>query len=141
MADYNVLNDAIVSETPIRARALVVNADAGPTPPAPVATPPVVAVVSPAAGSAITAFTPLVFSVTDDTGLFRRIIVVADFPYIGIREVVHDGDTFGPTYSEAVNTRSTISGGYQYSVTRDGGWPASPRLIPYAIDREGTENT
>ena len=100
-------------------------------------TPTIVNIV-PAVGTSISASTPLSFDVTDSSGLFRRIIVVASFPQLRIQEIVHDGDAFGPWYQQSI--RSTISGGFHYSVLRLGGWPASPTLEAFAIDRSGNEN-
>lgn len=101
-------------------------------------TPPVVSIVSPTPGTNISGVTPLVFDVTD-TGLFRRIIVRLKFTGQNW-EFIHDGDTFGPGY-QADSTRTIISGGYRYSLRKDGGWPIGqvPRLTVYAIDTGGNE--
>lgn len=111
----------------------------GPTPP-PTPTPPVVGSFSPAPGTSITASTPLEFSVTDNSGLFTRIILIADFRALGIREIIHDGYAFGPNYRGPYNVISSITNGFRYSALRTGGWPESPTIQPFAIDREGTEN-
>ena len=106
-----------------------------PTPP----TPPVVSNVTPTPGTAITATTPVGLDVTDDSGVFRRIMLVASFPTLGLLEVVHDGDNFAPLYAGTGNTREAIANGFRYAALRRGGWPASPTLIPFAIDQEGAE--
>lgn len=111
----------------------------GPTPP-PTPTPPVVGSFSPAPGTSITASTPLEFSVTDNSGLFTRIILIADFRALGIREIIHDGYAFGPNYRGPYNSIASIANGFRYSALRTGGWPESPTIQPFAIDREGTEN-
>ena len=111
----------------------------GPTPP-PTPTPPVVGSFSPAPGTSITASTPLEFSVTDNSGLFTRIILIADFRALGIREIIHDGYAFGPNYRGPYNSIASITNGFRYSALRTGGWPESPTIQPFAIDREGTEN-
>lgn len=108
-------------------------------PPTPSSEPPVVTVVSPPAQTAITAQTYVVFDVVDDSALFRRIIVMASFPLLDVLDVVHDGDKFGPAYSQR-SQRTTITNGYRYTLVRNGGWPASPTIVPYAIDRDGNEN-
>lgn len=101
--------------------------------------PPIVSNVTPVAGTAVTARTPVGLDVTDDSGVFRRIMLVASFPTLGLLEVVHDGDNFAPLYAGTGNTREAIANGFRYTALRRGGWPASPTLIPFAIDQEGAE--
>lgn len=103
-------------------------------------TPPVVTNISPAAGTAIGAAQSISFDVTDDSGLFRLIMVIADFGLLAIREVIHDGMSFGPRYLASGNGRVAIPGGWHYTVLRQGGWPSSPTITPYAIDLGGGEN-
>lgn len=100
---------------------------------------PLVSNVSPAVGTAIHATDPLSFEITD-TVSFRRILIVADFGSIGIQEVIHDGDSFSQIYTGGSNARTAITDGFAYRVLRNGGWPASPRIIPYALDTAGDEN-
>ena len=78
------------------------------------------------------------FKVTDDV-LLRRVMIIARFPTKLIEEVVHDGDSFGPMYSNGTNSRSNITGGFQYQTLRDGGWPADPDFKAIAIDAVGNE--
>lgn len=96
--------------------------------------------INPSPGISISATQPISFDATDLSGLFRRIIVVATFPGLSIKEIVHDGDSFGPMYSNASNQRSAISFGFHYSIARDRGWPSSPTITPYVIDTDGNEN-
>lgn len=96
---------------------------------------PVAAVVSPPEGSAISSTTPLVIDVTDDLGL-RRVIIAARFPD-GTAELVHDGDAFSTRY--ASSGRSTISGGFRYTLRRTGGWFASPTISVFPVDTSGNE--
>jgi hypothetical protein len=103
------------------------------------ATPPVISNVVPAVASAIGPTDILSFDVTDSEG-FVRILLVADFPGIGIREVIHDGFSFSANYSTFGNSRSVITNGFHYTMLRSGGWPVSPVIIPYAIDTTGREN-
>lgn len=102
-------------------------------------TPPSISNFSPAAGSNITKFQPIGFDITDD-GPFRRIIVLARYASTGLTEAIHDGDDFGLKYQGGTNVRSSIGGGYTYTILRDGGWPESPVISPYAIDVSGSEN-
>jgi hypothetical protein len=135
-------NNEIAADAEIRSlNSFVINpwGSGGPTPP-PTPTPPVVGSFNPAPGTSITASTPLEFSVTDNSGLFTRIILIADFRAFGIREIIHDGYAFGPNYRGPHNIITSITNGFRYSALRTGGWPESPTIQPFAIDREGTEN-
>lgn len=97
---------------------------------------PSISNVTPAPGQ-LTATTPLGFDVTDDSGLFRRVIVL--ILYSGKpAEVAYDGDAFLPYYV-AGSSVASIEGGLHFSVKRAGGWPAAPRLKVIAIDRSGNE--
>jgi hypothetical protein len=111
--------------------------------PAPVAvepdtTKPVVSNFSPAAGSTITKATKVSFDVTDNAGVFRRIIVIFSFAGVSVVEIVHDGQTFRGPYTNG-STRTPISTGYHYTLGRIGGWPGSPTIEVYAIDVSGNE--
>jgi hypothetical protein len=77
-----------------------------PLPPASAATPVVVTIIG-------TAAVPL-----------RRAWVSVVFPGIVGDEVVHNGDRFGAFYTNATNTRTSVTNGYRFTVLRDGGWPA-----------------
>lgn len=108
---------------------------------APPTTPPTVSNFSPAVGAPLSSTDQISFDVTDQPlGVFRRIMLIADFPYLHIREVIHDGDAFGPSYSSALNTRVAITNGFRYTIVRVSGWPASPTIAPYVVDAEGFEN-
>lgn len=111
-----------------------------PPPPAPPAdtTAPSVANFTPAAGTPIARTAAVSFDVTDESGDFRRIFVVAFFPATGVAEVVHDGDAFRGYYA-ASSSRTMIASGFRYSVLRTGGWPAAPTIQTFAIDRAGNE--
>jgi hypothetical protein len=105
--------------------------------PGPDTTPPVVGAVSPAPGTAISPTQPVTFQVTDDSGVFRRIVVNATYP-TGVVECVHDGDGFRGFYS-LNSTRVAITQGFAYSLLRAGGWPGSPTITVFAIDAAGNE--
>lgn len=101
--------------------------------------PPTTTIISPGAGN-INTTTPLVFNVVDNVSqaALASLIVTITFPISGIKEVVHDGITFGPKYQLAA-TKSSITKGYQFSIVRDGGWIAGdgPTLNVYACDNDG----
>jgi hypothetical protein len=101
--------------------------------------PPYITNVQPPTGSYITSQTPISFDVMDDQG-FRRIIVHASYPASLTEEVVHNGDAFGLRYTNISNVVSPITGGYSYTILRDGGWPQGPTITPYAFDYSGGEN-
>lgn len=96
---------------------------------------PVAAVVSPPEGSSISSTTPLVIDVTDDLGL-RRVIIAARFPD-GTAELVHDGDLFSTRY--ASSSKTAISGGFRFTLRRQGGWFASPTIQVFPFDTSGNE--
>lgn len=95
--------------------------------------------VQPPTGSGIGPQQVLSFDVIDPV-LFRRILICADFGQLGLYEVIHDGESFSQNYGGTGNARSAIVGGFHYTVLRKGGWPASPRIIPFAEDTTGAEN-
>lgn len=111
-----------------------------PAPPAPPVdeSVPVVANFNPTPGTPIARTAPIAFDVTDDSGDFRRIFVVAFFPATGATEVVHDGDSFRGHYA-AGSARTMIASGFRFTVLRTGGWPGAPTIQTFAIDRAGNE--
>lgn len=50
-------------------------------------------------------------------------------------ETVHDGSSFTEDYSSS--TRNAIPNGYRYTITRTGGWTASPTFHVRAVDNAG----
>ncbi len=95
--------------------------------------PPLVSLVSPAAG-ALDAATAIVVDVTDqDLG---QVIVAARFESLGVEEVVHQGTRFSAAYAGG-SSRAAISGGWRYTIRRGTGWPAAPTIDVYAIDTGG----
>ena len=105
-----------------------------------VQTPPIVNNFSPLAGGPLTKFQPISFDITDDL-TFRRVLIRADYSSSMKSEVVFDGSSFLVNYLGVSNTTTAISGGFHYSILRDGGWPEGPKIVPYAIDVSGSENT
>lgn len=100
---------------------------------------PLVSNVIPEPGSGIVATDVIQFDVTDRVAL-RRVLLVADYPKLRLREVIHDGNVFGPAYLNSRSTMVVINGGFRYAVLRNTGWPESPSIIAYAIDQTGAEN-
>lgn len=98
-------------------------------------TPPVVTAETPQ-GTVLTPATPVVFTVTDEIELRRVIVHVRHAGRLAV-EVVHDGDDFAPLY--AGSSRTAITGGWRYSVTRLGGWLSAPTFRVFAADAAGNE--
>lgn len=82
---------------------------------------------------------PMVFSVTDTSGL-RRVLVTVQFLSRDDVEVVHDGSAFTGKY-RGLSYRSAITNGFQYVIARTGGWPTHPTMRVVAIDTLGNETT
>ncbi len=99
---------------------------------------PVVTVVSPSVGTPLAPTTPLVVDVTDE-GQLREVVLVAKMNTQSTWELVYDGTNFAPNYLDS--SRSTIFGGYRYSIARRGGWPAGSTVSieVHAIDTGGNE--
>lgn len=106
-----------------------------PTPPA-----PAVSNWSPAPQTAITINNTISFDVTDASGLFRRILVLVQFTGLEIYDTAFDGSTFGQRYLGPGNSKVAITNGFRFTLLREGGWPASPRIVPVAINQTGQEN-
>jgi len=101
-------------------------------------TKPVISNFSPEPGTPINPNDVISFDITDDSGDFTRILIVAQFSRV--KEVVHDGDEFSFVYQTNQSVVEEIEGGYHYEITRLGGWPAEVVFIPFAIDAAGNEN-
>jgi hypothetical protein len=99
---------------------------------------PTVSNFSPVAGTTIEADDPLQFDVTDDSGEFARILVVAKYEDLS-EELIHDGESFVGVYTTN-STRSLITNGFQYIVYRYGGWPSGVTIRVFAIDAAGNES-
>lgn len=100
---------------------------------------------SPATGTAIGKETPISLEVQptapNDGVAMRRVMLLASFPTLGMYEVVHDGDSFSQAYPAALGNVRTANGfGFTFTVLRKEGWPASPRLVPVAVDVYGAIN-
>lgn len=97
---------------------------------------PTVTVISPTVGSTITPTTPVVADVVDNIAL-RRVMLFASFEDYKVKEVIFDGSTFSSNYT--LSSRIPITGGYQYTLLRDDGWPSEFTLTVNAIDTTGNE--
>lgn len=85
--------------------------------------------------------TPIVFTVAGASGVgLRRAWASVTFPGIVGDDVIHNSDRFGAHYSNGVNTRTSITNGFQFTILRDGGWPdgAFPLAASFAISAVDT---
>ncbi len=103
------------------------------------ADPPIVNNFSPSNSSPLAKGQAISFDVTDNSGAFRRIIVIAAYP-TGEVEVVYDGSNFRGFYA-VKSSRSLITRGFHFSVLRSNGWPSAPTITVYAIDQKGNEGS
>lgn len=112
------------------------------TPAAPIVvpdqTPPEVTNFTPAPGSQLARTDSIGFDVTDDSGSFIRIFVVAFFPATGDQEVIHDGLTFVGRYN-GFSSRVPVANGFRYTVSRSDGWPYAPTIRVFPIDEAGNQ--
>lgn len=108
-----------------------------PTPAPPDVTAPITSNVQPTPGTPISSTTPVSVDVTDDQGAFRRVLVAVELD--GLTELAWDGDAWLGHYAGGGSERTPISGGFRFTVLRDGGWPSSPTLRVFAIDLSGNE--
>lgn len=99
-------------------------------------TPPTITFISPMPGQSITRQSIITVQATDDVAM-RRVFIYANFTKPNSWEVIYDGENFGPAYQGPNNTVTSISGGYEFRILRDGGWQQTPdiRIIP--IDAAG----
>jgi heme/copper-type cytochrome/quinol oxidase subunit 2 len=90
----------------------------------------------PALSSTIAATDSIQFDVLDNASM--RSVVIAARYQTNTGELVHDGSQF--LWPFTLSTRTIISGGYRYVLTRTGGWQAPPSIQVFAIDTSGNEN-
>lgn len=100
---------------------------------------PIVTIITPLPPT--TATTPIVFTVVGGAGApIRRMWASVTFPGIVGEDVVHNSSRFGAFYTNGVNTRVSITNGYQVTILRDGGWPvgAFPVAASFTINAVDT---
>jgi hypothetical protein len=97
---------------------------------------PVVGNWTPAAGTQITATTAIGFEVTDAAGLAQVIVYAAAAN--GTTEQAFNGTAFTANY-DAASARTTIPGGFRFSIVRNGGWTVAPQITVAAVNVNGIE--
>lgn len=100
---------------------------------------PVVTAISPAPGTALAPTTAVSLNVTSPVNTpFTAILIRAQYPNIGVDELVYDGTKFTANYS---GTKTAITNGFSFTgMLRTGGWPSSPTFQVFAIDDVGLIN-
>lgn len=81
---------------------------------------PIVAYRSPASGATLGLNESVEVDLTDDASSILVAVLIADFPYSRVQELVFDGSDYGRKYT---GSRAPISGGWRFSFSRVGGWP------------------
>lgn len=72
-----------------------------------------------------------------DPGTVTRVEVDIEFDN-GVREVVWDGDEFGPGYQGVSNQQTSITDGFRTEFNRDAGWPdADGTVHVVVVDEQG----
>ncbi len=67
--------------------------------------------------------TPIVFTIAGASGVgLRRMWASVVHPGVVGDDVIHNGDRFGAFYTNGINTRTSITNGFQVTCLRDGGW-------------------
>lgn len=107
-------------------------------PPTPDTEAPIISNMSPGAGSELSANDAIEFDVTDNSGAFARIFVVAYFPETGDQDVIFDGASFVGRYT-GISSRVPITLGFRYTVARSGGWQYAPTIRIFPIDAAGNQ--
>lgn len=98
---------------------------------------PVISNLAPPAGTAIAPGDAITFTITDNRG-FRRIMVLVTQDGEGVEEVAHDGNAFRGFY-QTVSSREIVAGGWSYSIRRVGGWTSNPSIRVFGFDTSGNE--
>lgn len=108
------------------------------TPVVPGTTP--VVTVTPTVGQPITRQSIITIDATSSVAL-RCVVIYIAFSTPNTWEVVYDNQSFGPAYTGPNNTVTTISGGLEFRVLRDGGWQQTPSIRVIVVDAAGNMAT
>jgi hypothetical protein len=105
------------------------------------AVPPTITNFVPPINTDLDKMEPIQFDVLDDLAL-GRILLEISFLGIDMPEPIYNGNGFTANYSNGENSVTPISGGFRFTVLRNGGWPSTQITVtPYAHDTSGNENT
>jgi hypothetical protein len=98
---------------------------------------PTVENFDPTQGAAIDAYTSISFDVVAPNGL-ASLVVLVRYTEIGTSEVAYDRGGFAPAYVQR-STRANIGGTAHFTLSRKGGWNASPTISVQGADLVGHE--
>ena len=99
-------------------------------------TSPTISNFNPTVGTPLVRSDSITFDVLDNLSALRRVIVLVTLS--GETFCVHDGFSFKGEFT-SLSTRSAMSGGYHYSLKRNGGWTSPPTFEVLAVDTSGNE--
>jgi len=102
---------------------------------------PTVQFVSPPLGQAVYRYTAVTFRVLCSAPM-RRMLVRARYAGRAGWDFLYDGTEFGPNFQGVVNgvvSLDSATPGFEFTVLRDGGWPAPPEFTVYPITVLGLE--
>lgn len=100
-------------------------------------TPPRLINILPPASTTIQRSDAVQFDVRDDGPIVRYWIAAYYEGHPDVREVVHDGQGFGPAFVGSTRTMFPDGSGSRFVIRRVGDWPAAPRLHVEAVDDGG----
>jgi hypothetical protein len=104
-------------------------------------TAPVIGGYIPAPSSTIVRDDVVIVDVTDDLNQLGRVFVTAEYPGLGVTDLVYDGTFFVGAY-QADSTANVITNGLEFALSRTGGWRASALTLHFvAVDEDGNETT
>lgn len=93
--------------------------------------------INPAPNASISRTQTITFSVVDPEAAQVVVAVIGVIYPDGTAEWVYDGNTFFSPFSASSVVTPRIDGGFDFSITRTGGWPDIPTFRCRSVDAEG----
>lgn len=98
-------------------------------------TAPAISGVSPAEGSTLGQFDPVVFDITDASGIGLAVVLVEYAS--GECECAYDGSAFTASFENGSSVSVITGDGRRFSIKRFGGWKMAPTVRVKAVDTKG----